>query len=337
MISGTRTLSQTNLYGLILCLVTTLTSEVTAQWAIQKGNNPDGPGSRLSIQNGNQPVAAWTYGEGQFKPYLHVFGPSGARLTNSGLDQVGKMAGKFGHHRGIFIGWNRIESDLGRHDLWHMKKGTSMEIAEFTQLVTTGHHAVTEAHIIWSVERSDAQSNDLLIDEHRQISVSHPNASITQIDFHSKLKAARDLKLGGDLQHAGIHFRAENEVATRPKETAYVWHPDLPAERRGVISKEWQWATLIFPIGDRWYRCTEMTAPENEFSELSWRDYGRFGFFDKKELKKGQTLELRFRFLITEIQDVDDPAQSESYKASIRQDNKEAYQTFLNDIASADQ
>jgi hypothetical protein len=80
-----------------------------------------------------------------------------------------------------------------------------------------------------------------------------------------------------------------------------------------------------------------MTAPENNFSELSWRDYGRFGFFDKRDLKKGQTLELRFRFLITEIQDVDNPAQSESYKASVRQDNKEAYQTFLNDMASADQ
>ena len=80
-----------------------------------------------------------------------------------------------------------------------------------------------------------------------------------------------------------------------------------------------------------------MTAPENKFSELSWRDYGRFGFFDKKELRKGQTLELRFRFSITEIQDVDNPAQSESYKASVRQENKEAYQAFLNDIAPADQ
>ena len=311
-----------------------MTTVLDAQWAIHKGNNPDGPGARLSINNGSQTIAAWTYGEGQFKPFLHVFGPSGARLTNSGLNQAGKMAGKFGHHRGIFIGWNRIESDLGRHDLWHMKKGTSMEVAEFTQLVTTGQHAVTEAHIVWSVERSDLQPNDQLIDERRKISVSHPNPSTTQIDFHSRLKAARDLKLGGDLQHAGVHFRAENEVATRPKETAYVWSPDLPAENRGVISDSWQWATLIFPIGERWYQCTEMTAPKNEFSELSWRDYGRFGFFDKKELKKGQTLELRFRFLIAEIKDVDFPSDLEDYRQSIRSANAVAYQTFLDDLAT---
>lgn len=334
MISGTRTLPLMYLKGLIFCLLTMLTSELTAQWAIQKRNNPDGPGSGLSIQNGHRTIAAWAYGEGQFKPYLHVFGPNGARLTNSGLDKAGKMAGKFGHHRGIFIGWNRIESDLGRHDLWHMKRGTSMEISEFTKLVTTGNYAVTEAHIVWSVERSDAQPNDLLIDEHRQISVSQPDALTTQIDFHSKLKAARNLKLGGDLQHAGVHFRAENEVATRPTETAYVWSPDLPAERRGVISDEWQWATLIFPIGEKWYSCTEMTNPDNNFSELSWRDYGRFGFFDKKEIEKGQTLELRFRFVITEIQGVDNPAQSDSFKASLRKQNAQSYQAFIDDLAA---
>ena len=77
-----------------------------------------------------------------------------------------------------------------------------------------------------------------------------------------------------------------------------------------------------------------MTAPKNEFSELSWRDYGRFGFFDKKELKKGQTLELRFRFLIAEIKDVDFPSDLEDYRQSIRSANAVAYQTFLDDLAT---
>ena len=318
-----------------LALITGLALSVNlsqgATWQLDFSENPDGPGSRLNVRENGELLAAWSYGEGQFKPYLHAFGSEGVRLTNSGLDKDGKKAGTFGHHRGIYIGWNRIESELGRRDLWHMK-GTQMEVNQFTQLVTTSEHAVTEAHIVWRAGLSSSLAEDLLIDEHRTISFSRPNGTDTQIDFSTRLKAARDLNLNGDLQHAGVHFRAENEVANRRSETAYVWSPDLEANNRGMKSSEWQWATLIFPIGDRWFRCTEMTAPSNGFSELSWRDYGRFGFFDKKELKKDETLELRFRFVISEITDADPSQSMDSLKETIRNENQKAYQEFLADL-----
>ena len=314
--------------ALVFCAAFAITQGKAATWQIDFSDNPEGPGSRLNIRQEDQLLAAWSYGEGQFKPYLHVFGANNVRLTNSGLDKDGNSAGTFGHHRGIFIGWNRIESELGRRDLWHMK-GTQMEIQKFTQLVTTGEHAVTQAHIHWRAGLSDSLEADLLIDELRTISISKPDAKSTQIDFASRLEAARDLQLNGDLQHAGVHFRAENEVHSRRSETAYVWSPDLEANQRGMKSDEWQWATLIFPIGDRWFRCTEMTAPSNEFSELSWRDYGRFGFFDKKELKKDETLQLRFRFLVSEITDADPSKSMEALKKTIRTESQKAYQRFL--------
>lgn len=316
---------------LLLPVIATLLSAQAKDWSIETVANPTGPGQWLLIKADQKPAAAWTYGAGQFKPYLHVFGSQGEQLTNSGLDSAGKPNGTFGHHRGIFIGWNRIQSELGRRDLWHMK-GTQMTISRFTQLVTTGQHAVTEADIIWRAGLSDNLDEDLLISETRKITVSHPLANTTQIDFESKLTAARDLELGGDLQHAGIHFRAEDEVAKRRTETAYVWSPDVAAERRGMTIDNWQWATLIFPIGDRWYQSTEMTAPANEFSELSWRDYGRFGFFEKKSMKEGETLALQFRFQIKEITDFDLPGQMDDLRRDIRTRNQTAYAQFLTDL-----
>ena len=314
-----------------LALAFSLANGQAATWSIEKNENPDGPGSRLSVLDSGQLVAAWSFGEGQFKPYLHVFGTDETRLTNSGLDKNGKAAGKFGHHRGIYIGWNRIESELGRHDLWHMK-GTQMTVDKFTNLTTTGDHATTVADITWRAGEFDELEKDLLVSEKRTIRFSKSDAATLQIDFTSSLLAARDLKLGGDLQHAGVHFRAENEVANRAKETSYLWSPDLPAERQGMTSSDWHWATLIFPIGERWFQCTEMTAPANEFSELSWRDYGRFGFFDKKALKKGETLEVKFRFYISEIQPLKSAEHQAKFNEMRRKANDQAYLQFVSDL-----
>ena len=315
-----------------LALVTT-SSLQGDPWSLSRESNPEGPGSQLVIRKGTDRVAAWNFGEGQFKPFLHVYGKNEDRLTNSGLDANGKKSGTFGHHRGIFIGWNRIESDLGRRDLWHMN-GTTMAVKQFTQLVTTGGHAVTEAHIVWRAGTKPDATDDLLLDERRRITLGHTDKQETQIDFVTHLKPARDLTLGGDLQHAGVHFRAEDEVASRRDETSYLWSPDVPVNQRGMKSGEWRWATLFFPIGDHFYRCTEMTAPQNSFEELSWRDYGRFGFFGKKSLAAGESLELRFRFIVNAIDHALFTKDPEGYRADVRESNEAAYQQFLNDIES---
>jgi hypothetical protein len=45
-----------------------------------------------------------------------------------------------------------------------------------------------------------------------------------------------------------------------------------------------------------------MNAPSNPVQELSMRDYGRFGYFFKRALQKGEALELRYRFVIEETE-----------------------------------
>jgi hypothetical protein len=286
---------------------------------LSQGVNPDGPGKAVDIQLGGRKVARFIHGEGQCKPYLHVFGEAGELLTNGGLDASGKATGQFPHHRGIYIGWNRIASDLGSFDLWHLRNGEKMEVLQFDKLDGGKDAATLVATIAWRGGKKDAAGSDLLLTEKRTLRISRPEGKATQVDAHFRLKAARDLTLGGDLQHAGIHFRAANEVATRAKETSYVSDPEdkatkgkdwtAPAPKkdkdgneikpaREPVKGDLNWCRLLFPIGDRWYAATELNAPSNPVEELSWRDYGRFGFFFKRKLAAGETLDLDYRFIV---------------------------------------
>lgn len=287
-----------------------------AGWTFTEDANPDGPGRRALIQLDGKPVAAFIHGDGQFKPYLHVYGVEGERLTNAGLDKDGKPTGKFPHHRGIYIGWNQIKSDLGGleagtkpFDLWHFNNGGRMEVLKIERLDTGKDNLGFTATIAWRGGKKDAAGSDLLLTETRTHHISR-QADRTRIDAHFVLEAARDLRLEGDLQHAGIHFRASNEVVDRATETAYVWEPDLPGPGGKVPSKELKWCRLVFPIGSRWYAATELNAPSNPVEELSWRDYGRFGFFFKRPMSKGDKLSLDYRFLI-------EPAAAPAEKAKL--------------------
>jgi hypothetical protein len=288
-----------------------------AEWTLSQGAHPDGPGKAVDIQFGGRKVARFIHGEGQFKPYLHVFGEAGELLTNGGLDAGGKPTGQFPHHRGIFIGWNRIASDLGTFDLWHFNNGGKMEVLQFDKLEGGKDAATLVATIAWRAGKKDAL--DLLLTETRTLRISRPEGKTTQVDAHFRLKAARALTLGGDLQHSGIHFRAANGVSTRAKETTYVSDPEdkqtkgkdwtAPAPKKDKdgneikpakepVKGDLNWCRLLFPIGERWYAATELNAPSNPVEELSWRDYGRFGFFFKRKLAAGESLDLNYRFIV---------------------------------------
>ena len=84
----------------------------------------DTPGKHLDIIQDGKVVARWMYAHDlstkdsrhdTYKPYLHVMGPDGKTPITKG------PGGKFTHHRGIFLGWNRIGFEGKKYDLWHMK------------------------------------------------------------------------------------------------------------------------------------------------------------------------------------------------------------------------
>ena len=282
------------------------TSSRPNRWSVALSANDRGPGSVVDFKQGDQPIARFIYGQGQFKPFLHVYGEDGVLLTNPGLDDNGGRLGLFPHHRGIFIGWNKISSDLGTYDLWHFNNGGRMEVTGLDVLESGRDYAKLVATIDWRGGQVDASGSDRLLNEKRTFVVRRPVQGQTQIDATFLLTAVRPLNLGGDLQHAGVHFRAAAELAGRTNETSYLWEPRLDGEGGRVVSSELKWCQLLFPNGPQsWYTVLQLNAPTNPTEELSWRDYGRFGFFFKKSLAAGEVLELHYRFWVKKRDSLD--------------------------------
>lgn len=288
-----------------------------ADWKVTQGKNPEGPGQAVDAAFDGKIVARLVYGEKQLKPYLHVFGEPGELLTNSGADASGKGSGAFPHHRGIFIGW-KVTSELGTDDLWHMTRGCKMEVAKIEKTEGGKDGAQIVAEILWKSGRS-TNGSDLLLTERRVLNLSRPAAKQTQIDATFTLLPARDLRLAGDLQHSGVHFRASNEVHERKSETTYITEPH--GQGKGADLK---WCRLVFPIGSNWYSALQLNHPSNPVEELSTRDYGRFGYFFKKDLRKEQPLTLKYRFIIDAA--ASRPAQDQLDK--FRTSSQKAYDEF---------
>jgi FkbM family methyltransferase len=272
-------------FVLLLCLAQ------TALPAWKTREEPGMPGGKqIEVLNDGKPVARFVYGEGQLKPFLHVYGAKGELLTEWSAEQ------QFPHHRGIYIGWNKIESDIGSSDLWHLRSGEKMNVKNL-QHRGGQTNAVITATIEWHAQKKDENGDSILLRETRELSISQPVKDRTVVDAQFTLAPQRDLTLNGDLQHAGVHFRATHKLREQTKETRYVWEPDLPGPGGKVPSKEMKWARLLFPVGENWYAATQLNAPTNPTDELSWRDYGRFGFFFKRKLEWGDELQIKYRFV----------------------------------------
>jgi hypothetical protein len=249
--------------------------------------HPTQPGSVIDVLHDSVRAARFVYGDSQPKPYLHVYDDDGITLLTKG-----ESTGTYPHHRGIFIGWNMIRVGSASFDLWHMTTGT-MRVVNIDRLIALPDSAIIVATIEWRAGTSGAGA--LLLTERRTMAVSKPAGSGVQIDCYFELHAAQTLTLNGDLQHAGIHFRAPEEVWTRQTETSYLSSPDGV-----VVGTNLRWCRLLFPIGTRWFTALQLNAPENPVQELSMREYGRFGYFFPHPLQTGEALCLAYRFVVAE-------------------------------------
>ncbi len=302
-------------------LILALSASACWAWTIEDRANDEFPGRTIEFRHGGKLVAELIHGEGQYKPYLNVYDVEERRLTNPGMESDGEFYGRFPHHRGIFIGWNHVRTDLGRDDLWHLRSGEKMKVVSIEKKETTDDSARLEVVIHWlSADRDDEQEGLLLV-ENRSIEVSRVNDR-TRIDHKSKLTAARDLRLDGDLQHAGLHFRADAAVNDVRGDTRYLWAPaELSPGGGRIVSDELQWVNFRFPLHGQWYSVTQLNPPENRATELSWRDYGRFGFFFKDQLNKGDSRNVKGRFWVEKISS----AEEDDFVRARAQRDYEAY------------
>ncbi len=228
------------------------------------------------------------------KPYHHVFSPVSDEFITKG------PGGLYSHHRGIFFGYNQIEILNKTLDIWHAQNGERGEheeiLVEFSGPVLGGHIA----KINWKDEEGD-----IMLEERRDIrSMTHTDNSY-YIDFHSRVFAiAAPARLGGDLQHAGVQFRAAQYVADNSDATRFI----RPAELAHVPADEelgeddrinLPWNAMQFTIEGNTYTVVYMTHPSNPGrGEMSERTYGRFGEFIPHHMSEGAPVDFRYRFWV---------------------------------------
>lgn len=263
---------------------------------------PDNYSKKLNL-NG-QPVIQYEYPrfdpndiETTKKPFHHVFGPGSEQLITKGL------GGLYEHHRGIFFGYNHVYTEDQpdrRIDIWHARDGERSEheefISEFQGPVFGGH----SVKIYWK----DHDGTPIL-EEFREIRSFRQSADQTLIDFRSTLHAIdQAVRLEGDLQHAGVQFRAAQYVADHADQTRFIrperWSHVSPDK---VIGEEHRidlpWNVMNFQIDDNSYSVLYMSHPSNpDGAEMSERKYGRFGEFFPYRVTLDDPLVVQYRFWI---------------------------------------
>lgn len=251
------------------------------------------PGDQVEVLYQGDPVASYQYAldtstkerrHDTYKPFLHILDPkTGAPITKG-------PGGRFTHHRGVFVGWNRIQLNGRRHDLWHMKNALQKHLS-FAALEATEDEARIEAKIDWALDDGAA-----LIHETRAMRFRPSAVGFVAVRLTTELWAAQPgVVLSGDPEHAGVQYRPANEI--KSQETVYAF-PRADADPKK--DRDYRWVGQTHAIGEEVYSVIHMNHPSNPkgVRHSAYRDYGRFGAFLESPLSTDQPLRLTFQFLI---------------------------------------
>jgi acetyl esterase len=222
-----------------------------------------------------------------YKPFLHVYDKNGARVITKGA------GGQFTHHRGIFLGFNRMKIGEQSYDLWHMKEGVQVH-QRFSVQSVDQHQAQFTSVIHWQ-----DNAGKVLIEEQRTFTFHQPpGRAYALIEMASNLKAlVGDVSLSGDPEHAGAHFRpADDTIAA---ETTYTFHKE-GIDPKKDLDLPWVGATFRLATGKNKYSAVILNHPDNprntRFS--AYRDYGRFGAFPELKIAQGESAKLRYQWIV---------------------------------------
>ena len=241
-----------------------------------------------------------------FKPFHHVYDPTDGKTPLTSGAYKDPKEGLFPHHRGLFYGWNKITYDGKTADIWHGIDNVFSQ-HDATGSTSAGHALGRErSNISWH-----GKDGATFATEQRELTAySVPGGTL--IDFASVLKTnLKSVKLDGDPQHAGFHFRANMEVAQKTKAETYYLRPDgkgKPGETRNWEAKgadpktvNLPWDAASFVVGGKRWTVLRVNHPDNpKDARGSERDYGRFGDYFEYEVTPEKPLRVKYRLWVQE-------------------------------------
>lgn len=265
----------------------------------------DEAGKQATLSFAGKPVLRYMYEtldestparrEETFKVYHHVFDPAGKQIVTKG------PGGVYTHHRGLFYGFNKISYQLDgankSADIWHCR-GAHMSheaIVAVEEGPVLGRHRLA---INWH-----GPDKGIFAKELREMTAYRVPGG-TLIEFASHLTSqVGSVKLDGDPQHAGFHFRAAQEVADKSFAQTIYLRPDgqdQPGKTRNWPDDpkhiDLAWNAMSFVLGDQRFTCCYLDRPTNpKEARFSERNYGRFGSYFKFELNEATPLDVNYR------------------------------------------
>jgi hypothetical protein len=263
----------------------------------------DTPGEYTELRFGDRPVLRYMYKaidesskekrDATFKVFHHLYDPEGKRIVTNG------PGGKYPHHRGLFFGFkNCVYGDKKDVDTWHCTKDTYEGHEKFLAEEAGPVLGRQRVEIAWH-----GVGKEVFVREERELTVyAVPGGQL--VEFASRLKPTMGpVKLGGDPQHSGFHFRADNEVSDKSAKETYFVRPDgtgKPGETRNWPERKdhvnLPWLAMSFVLGDRRYTAAYLDRPANpKEARFSERDYGRFGSYFEYELTEQKPLAVDYR------------------------------------------
>jgi len=234
-----------------------------------------------------------------YKPYLHVFDPSGTlRLTKG-------PGFNFTHHRGIMLGFMKITVDGKTYDRWHMVKGDQVVTA-----VKPTDSGFT-ASIDW--QGATAQDKPILTEERAFTFTKATSPFYLGIELKTALKPDHgEAKIDGDPEHAGAQFRPSEKIDST--KTTYVY-PGKDVLIHKV--RDLTWVAEVFTVEGKTFTALLLNHPSNpkDTAFSAYRDYGRFGAFPKGVATPEAPFKLHYKWLIAEGDVRDAAAFQQAYNA----------------------
>ncbi len=276
------------------------------------------PNESLDLLFGDTPLVRYMHRpydkrdiESTKKPFHHVFDPTGSHLITKGV------GGKFSHHRGVFIGYNKIYIGGDVVDIWHARNG---EHSVHREIISESAGPVFGEHVV-AIDWNDTKGNTF-IKETRTLRVYQPGDNHFLVELWTELKSVRGrIKLAGDRQHAGVQFRAAQEVADHEHTTRYLrpkqWKnldPQKTFNNENYVDLPWN--AIQFTVNKKRFTVAYLTDPENpDGARFSERAYGRFGEFIPTEITEDRPLRLHYQWWVNAGDDVSRKTIETKYQA----------------------